>query len=57
MTDNDKELIKKAHEIDYIRWWEVDELIEKADTEEAKNKLKFIRSFKYHQEEAIAGTI
>ena len=57
MTDNDKELIKKAHEIDCIRWWEVDELIEKADTEEAKNKLKFIRSFKYHQEEAFAGTI
>lgn len=57
MTEKDRELIKKAWEIDYIYWGYIDELMEQADTEEAKEQLKSIRSFKYHQEEAFAGTI
>ena len=57
MTEKDRELIKKAWEIDYIYWASIDELMEQADTEEAKAQLKSIRSFKYHQEEAFAGTI
>lgn len=57
MTEKDKKLIEKAWETDYIEWSSIDELMEQADTEEAKEKLKSIRSFKYHQEEAFAGTI
>lgn len=57
MTEKDRELIKKAWEIDYIYWGYIDELMEQADTEEAKEQLKSIRSFKYHQEEAFAGTL
>lgn len=57
MTEKDKKLIQKAWEIDYIYWGYIDELMEQADTEEAKEQLKSIRSFKYHQEEAFAGTI
>lgn len=57
MTEKDRELIKKAWETDYIYWASIDELMEQADTEEAKGQLKSIRSFKYHQEEAFAGTI
>lgn len=57
MTEKDKKLIKKAWDVDYIYWSSIDELMEQADTEEAKEKLKSIRSFKYHQEEAFARTI
>lgn len=57
MTEKDKELIKKAWNTDYIYWSNIDALMEQADTEEAKEKLKSIRSFKYHQEEAFAGTL
>lgn len=57
MTEKDKKLIQKAWDIDYIYWPTIDELMEQADTEEAKEQLKSIRSFKYHQEEAFAGTI
>lgn len=57
MTEKDKELIKKAWEVDYIEIWNIDELIEQADTEEAKARMKSIRSYKYHQEEAFAGTL
>jgi hypothetical protein len=57
MTEKDKELIKKAWEVDFIEIWNIDELIEQADTEEAKVRMKSIRSYKYHQEEAFAGTL
>ena len=57
MTEKDKELIKKAWNTDYIYWSNIDALMEQADTEEAQEHLKSIRSFKYHQEEAFAGTI
>lgn len=57
MTEKDKELIKKAWDTDYIYWSTIDELMEQAETIEAKEKLKSIRSFKYHQEEVFAGTL
>lgn len=57
MTEKDKELIKKAWEVDYIEIWNIDELIEQADTEEAIERMKSIRRYKYHQEEAFAGTL
>lgn len=57
MTEKDKKLIKKAWDIDYIYWSTIDEFMEQADTEEAREQLKSIRSFKYHQEEAFAGTL
>ncbi len=57
MTEKDKELIKKAWDTDYIYWSSIDKLMEQAETSEAKEQLKSIRSFKYHQEEAFAGTI
>ena len=57
MTEKDKELIKKAWDTDYIYWSSIDKLLEQAETSEAKEQLRSIRSFKYHQEEAFAGTI
>lgn len=57
MTENDRELIRKAWDINCIYWSTIDELMEQADTPEAKEQLRVIRSFKYHMEEASCGTL
>ncbi|WP_220390163.1 hypothetical protein [Bacteroides fragilis] len=57
MTENDQELIKKAWDINCIYWYNIDEFMEQADTPEAKELLRVIRSFKYHMEEASCGTL
>lgn len=57
MTEKDKELIKKAWDINFIEWSHIDAFIEQADSSEAKEKLRSIRSFKYHMEEASCGTL
>lgn len=51
MTEKDKRLVKEAENMSYVRWYTIDKLIEQADTEEAKSRLKAIEKFKYHLEE------
>ena len=57
MTKKDKKLIKKANEYCAIQWFKVDELIEQAESEEAKNELRTISSRLYHQEEYFEGLL
>lgn len=51
MTVNDEKLIRKASLIHWSVWSEIDELIAKADSDEAKKKLKSIQVSKYRREE------
>lgn len=41
----------------YNRWDEIDRLIEKADTKEAKEELRRIAVYKYHLDEASSGCL
>lgn len=52
MTDKDKRLIEEARDTHYTRWYEIESLIEQADTEEARLQLTRICISKYHKEEA-----
>ena len=47
----DKELIKQAWATHYTRWYEIDYLIDQAESEETKEKLETIKKHKYHLEE------
>ncbi len=52
MTDNDKELIKIASEMDCIHWAVIsNKMVQQAVTEEAKDELQKIAKKKYHLEE------
>lgn len=57
MTDKDKMLIEKAREVSYIDWYTIDELIEQAESNEAKEWLHSIKSSKHHTEEYHAGIL
>lgn len=57
MSEKDKMLIEKAREVSYIDWYTIDELIEQAESNEAKERLHSIRSLKYHTEEYHAGIL
>lgn len=57
LTEKDKELIRKAQYIQPMYFYMVDELIEQADTEEAKERLNSIRSTLYHIDEYEAGIL
>lgn len=57
MTDKDKMLIEKAREVSCIDWYTIDELIEQAESNEAKEWLHSIQSSKYHTEEYHAGIL
>lgn len=57
MSEKDKQLIKQAESISYVDWHIVDDLMVQADSEEAKSKLKSIRSHLYHTEEYYAGCL
>lgn len=56
-SEKDKELIHQALEINYTRWYEIDSLIEQAESEETKRILKSMMVSLYHQEEAKAGLL
>ena len=56
-SNKDKELLKKAWDIHYTRWYEIESLIEQAESEETKRTLKNIQVHKYHKEEASAGVL
>lgn len=52
MTEKDYELIKKAWSIRFIDWSLIDNFIYEAATNEAKERLRVIRNYKYHLENA-----
>jgi len=53
MTENDKNLIEKACRM--VDHQLVDKLIDQADSEVVKERLRMRSSYLYHKEEAIAG--
>lgn len=57
MTEKDLELIKRAKNIPYTRWYDIEDLEKEADTEEARKQLRSILSYKYHTEEYYAGCL
>lgn len=57
MSENDKALIERARATSYLDWYTIGELIEQAESEEAKERLHSIQSSKYHTEEYYAGIL
>ena len=51
MSEKDKALIDRACKISCFNWSEIDNLIEQAESPEAKERLRVIRNHKYHLEE------
>lgn len=51
MSDKDKALIDRAWKISCFNWGEIDNLIEQAESPEAKERLRVIQNHKYHLEE------
>ena len=51
MTEKDKQLIKEANETPCWWWTEIESLIEKAESQEAKEELKQIEKYLRHKEE------
>ena len=56
-SEKDKELIQAAFEINYTRWYEIESLIEQAESEETKRILKSRMLSLYHREEASVGLL
>ena len=56
-SEKDKQLIEAAFEINYTRWYEIESLIEQAESEETKKILKSRMVSLYHLEEASAGLL
>lgn len=56
-SNKDKELLQKAWDIHYTRWYEIESLIEQAESEETKKMLKSRMVTLYHREEASAGLL
>lgn len=57
MSIKDKSLIDKAREIHFTEWFLIDDLIDQAESDEARSQLKSIRSSKYHREEYSCGCL
>ena len=57
MSEKDKKLIADAEKLHYSDWYKIDAMMEQADSEEAKERLRIIRSSKYHEEEYYCGVI
>lgn len=55
MTDNDKKLIAEAEAMPCTEWAEIAEMESRADTEEARERIRQIAINKYHREEAKYG--
>ena len=55
MSENDTRLIDEAWSINCIDWPQIDGMIEKAESEEAKERLRTIQKHKYHLEEYEAN--
>lgn len=57
MTVADQHLINIAETKHWSEWSEVDAMIDKAQSQEAKKRLREIRSYLYHREEAACGNL
>ena len=57
MTVNDRALIEEARRISCYEHWDIHKLIDRADTDAARELLEGIRSFKYHMEEFHSGLL
>ncbi|MBR5271817.1 MAG: hypothetical protein IKU25_00255 [Clostridia bacterium] len=57
MTAKDKELIEKAWGIHCTQWYMIEGMIDEAESDEAKERLRVIAVSKYHREEAMAGCL
>lgn len=55
MSEKDRALIDQAREISCFNWFEIDNLIEQAESPEAKERLRVIQNHKYHLEEYKCG--
>lgn len=55
MSEKDKSLIDRAWKISCYNHYEIDNLIEQAESAEAKERLRTIRNYKYHLEEYKCG--
>ena len=56
-SERDKELIHQSLEINYTRWYEIESLIEQAESEETKRILKSRMVSLFHREEASVGLL
>ena len=56
-SEKDKQLIEASFEINYTRLYEIESLIEQAESEETKRILKSRMVSLYHREEASAGLL
>ncbi len=54
MTNKDKKLIEEARRTPSQFWGDIDELIEKADTIEAKRELEYIQRRLYYIDESYS---
>ena len=57
MTENDERLIEEARAVSVYNWPSIAALTEKADTQEARDRLAEIQRMKHHLEEAKSGMI
>lgn len=57
MSEKDKSLIEQARKTSYIEWYLISDLIEQAESREAKEMLHSIQSSKYHTEEYYTGVL
>lgn len=57
MTVGDYALIMEAEKMHYTDWDLVDKMIDKAESDEAKEKLRGIRNYLYHREEFACGNL
>lgn len=57
MTKYDQNLIEKASQIHFTEWDLIDELINKAESDNTRNRLKSIQRQKYHREELSCGCL
>lgn len=57
ISKKDKELIQKAWDTHYTRWYEIESFIEQAESEETKRILESRMVSLYHREEASAGLL
>lgn len=57
LTEKDKRLIADANKIPPQRWYEVDDLIRQAQSDEARDKLEYICSTLKFKDEYEAGVL
>lgn len=57
MTDKDQKLIEKAKKLSAVDWEYAYELAEQAETETAREFIRYIASLLFHRDEERAGLL